>query len=461
MKNIFFFQLIIGSLIFSNSSILAQSGNKEFSDYIATVEEIEIDSVIADFPVSFAMVTSAGWQFVAYYNKSRELSVASRKLTSKLWNYAILPTRVGWDSHNYISIAIDKDNCVHVSGNMHADSMLYFKTTRPFDITSFQKIFPLVSSEDELKCTYPQFLKNSANELVFFYRKGGSGNGNTIFLKYDEKSRSFSKLFTKPLFDGLEQMSAYMEGPILGPDGYYHMVWVWRDTPDCETNHDWSYARSKDLIFWEALGSAQNQLPITPLSVHYTVDPVPPKGGSLNGVVKLFFNGSHKAHLVYMKYDSLGNSQLFIARPEQNKWHIRQLSDWTYRWDFSGPGSIDNHIRLTSASFKSPNRISVKYWHIKKGFGELIIDSAFRVLSDSIITESEHSEYPSQLLKPQSTYKGMSVKWVRGFVENNSFDFYGLRWETTGIRRYYDKPLEKAPPSILKLYRFQKLPSKK
>jgi len=57
-------------------------------------------------------------------------------------------------------------------------------------------------------------------------------------------------------------MNAYCSRPALGPDGRFHMTWVWRDTPDCATNHDLSYARSADLVHWETGGGEPLKLPL-------------------------------------------------------------------------------------------------------------------------------------------------------------------------------------------------------
>ena len=113
---------------------------------IDILEVIEIDSVVADFPVGFAFINSGEWQFIGYYNKDRYLTVASRKISQQRWNYKVLPLKVGWDSHNRITMALDRDHCLHLSGNMHNDSLVYFKTERPFDIASFKKVFPVATS---------------------------------------------------------------------------------------------------------------------------------------------------------------------------------------------------------------------------------------------------------------------------------------------------------------------------
>jgi len=41
--------------------------------------------------------------------------VAQRALTSDTWTFVTLPTTTGWDSHNYIAMAIDSAGYIHIS----------------------------------------------------------------------------------------------------------------------------------------------------------------------------------------------------------------------------------------------------------------------------------------------------------------------------------------------------------
>lgn len=153
-------------------------------------------------------------------------------------------------------------------------------------------------------------------------------------------------------------MSAYTSGPSLGPDGFYHLAWLWRDTPHCETNHDPSYTRSNDLISWETIDGEKLNLPIAPKSSQFIVDPVPQGGGVINGAYRLFFDEDNRTLLVYMKYDKKGSNQLFVAKAVNGKWKIEQVSDWNYRWEFKGPGSITFEIRIKNAQIKD-NKIII------------------------------------------------------------------------------------------------------
>ncbi|NND33250.1 MAG: hypothetical protein HKN76_11725, partial [Saprospiraceae bacterium] len=71
------------------------------------VEQLEIDSVWVANKVSFDLHTVGNKQFVAYYDKNRMMTVASRELGSDQWQKKTLPSRLMWDSHNYVALGID------------------------------------------------------------------------------------------------------------------------------------------------------------------------------------------------------------------------------------------------------------------------------------------------------------------------------------------------------------------
>ena len=455
---IFVCNFIIGVYCLTSCKTPTVEKELETIGNINIMEAIVVDSVVADFPVGFKFITHGEYQYVGYYNKYRELTVASRKKTDSKWTYKILPSKVGWDSHNRITMAIDRDNCIHLSGNMHNDSLTYFKTTRPNDISSFERVFPQVKLEDELSSTYPNFIKGANDELIFSYRKGGSGNGITISNTYDELTKSFTRLTDQPLFDGLGQMSTYARGPSLGPDNIFHVIWLWRDTPACETNHDLSYARSADLVNWETMAGEKIELPITPTFKEVTADPIPAKGGVINGGAFMFFNKQNKPMLGYFKYDKAGNSQVFIARFVKGEWLIKQVSNWNYRWNFSGPGSITFEIRLHGGRVNESGEIVIDYTHVKKGNGQLIINQEdLSIIEDKQVEIIEGSKYPNELLPTLSNIDSASVKCLTlPGTAAESKDYYALRWETMGKRRFYKEREKPVKPSIMMLYKFNR-----
>ena len=389
---------------------------------------ISIAPVWSGHPVGFDLLTQGNRQYVAFYDDQRQMTVAARKLGSNRWDFARLPSPVGWDSHNEVVMALDRGGYLHLSGNMHAVPLVYFRTTRPYDIHSFERV-PAMLGRNEERCTYPRFLRTPAGDLVFTYRDGRSGNGSQIFNIYDERARAWRRLMDTPFTDGQGRMNAYFVGPVRGPDGFFHMVWTWRDTPDCATNHDLSYARSRDLVHWETSGGKPLPLPIR-IENAEIVDPVPVDGGMINGNTRVGFDGNNRLTITYHKFDAQGNTQVFNARLEEGRWRIYQTSAWNYRWDFRGNGTIPFEIHLGSV-----NGWRLDFDHLREGSGTWQLDPATLKAVSTVKHERE---------KPLSNFPGMQVRYLEK-------DGFALRWETLGPNR--DKPREGdvPPPSMLQL----------
>ena len=410
---------------------------------------MEIDQVPADFPVGFSLLTAGDYQYVAYYDARRQMTVASRRVAEEKWHYTRLPSFVGADSHNYVTMAVDDAGFLHLSGNMHCVPLIYFRSEHPWDATSLQQV-PAMVGRDENRCTYPQFMRGPGNAFLFHYRTGSSGNGNEIYNVYDVAAKRWSRLLETPLTSGEGAMNAYMNGPLVGPDGYYHLCWVWRDTPDCATNHDLSYARSKDLLHWETVAGEAVTLPITIVTPGLVVDPIPVGGGIINGCHGMGFDADGRVVITYHKFDAEGNTQAYAARFEQGKWQNRQISNWTYRWYFSGNGSIPFEIHLGRAVLGKDGTMALTFQHSKHGAGMLRIDAAtLRPLG----TEPAPVRFPAHLNASTSPFPGMQVKWVGDHGKASEPGVrYVLRWET--LAHNNDRPREGVlpDPSRLILY---------
>jgi hypothetical protein len=308
-----------------------------------------IDPVWSGHRVNFALQTSDDAVYVAYYDAERQLTVASRPRESRQWTFQKLDEHTGWDSHNYLAMAIDSAGHVHVTGNMHNDPLVYFRTKVPRDIHTLERVPMLVDARLEQRMTYPVFVPVSPGRLILKYRDGGSGNGNEIYAVYDVATERWSHLLTTPLVDGEGQRNAYFVGPTLGSDGFYHLAWVWRETPDAETNHDLSYARTRDFVHWEKSDGAPLKLPITLASAEI-VDPVPVAAGMINNNTVVGFDNLGRAMITYHKFDARGDTQIYLARREDHRWHSVAITKWRgFRWDFRGRGSLDSRLFVNGA----------------------------------------------------------------------------------------------------------------
>lgn len=245
-------------------------------------------------------------------------------------------------------------------------------------------------------------------------------------------------------------MNAYPVGPSRGPDGLFHICWVWRDTPDCATNHDVSYARSKDLVHWETAAGEPVELPITIDTPGVVVDPVPAGGGAINGNTRVGFDGQDRPIVTYHKYDAQGKTQIYNARFEDGRWRIRQVSDWDYRWDFKGGGSIGFEVHLGPVQKGADGLLRQRYSHKKYGSGLWLLDEKTLTLTGR---EKPRPQWPAELRRPTSTFPGMGVRWRSDSGRSGQTGVrYALRWESLGPNR--DRPRDVQPPAtMLRLYK--------
>lgn len=414
------------------------------------VEVVDIAEVWSGHPVEFSLYTRGDRQFVAYYDAERRMTVAARTLGETTWQVQTLPSTLGWDSHNYVTLALDESGHVHVAGNMHDVPLIYFRTTTALDVESLSQVASMVG-ENETSATYPEFFTGPEGNLIFAYRDGGSGNGNHIFNGYDAEARAWSRLLDTPLTDGQGQYNAYPVGPIQGPDGYWHLVWVWRDTPDASTNHDLSYARTVDLVNWESAAREPVNLPIT-LATGDIVDAVPAGGGMINNNTKVGFDARNRPIVAYHKYDAQGNTQLYNARFEDGVWVSHRTSNWDYRWDFGGGGTLVFEIEVEPVVAGDDGTLTQRYYHAEYGgYG------AFRLNPETLEAEAEIEPplpYPRELDTPESSTADMVTRWQED--DGASPDpgiVYLLRWETLPSNRDEPRPTI-PPPTQLRVYGF-------
>jgi len=117
-------------------------------------QTIDVMPVWSGHQVRFALLTHGQHQIVAFFDADRQMTVGLRRLDSTTWRFARLPlpsdelaaqrrerppaTRLAWDSHNSITLAVDRNDDIHLSGNMHASPLVYFRTEQPMDIDTFR-----------------------------------------------------------------------------------------------------------------------------------------------------------------------------------------------------------------------------------------------------------------------------------------------------------------------------------
>lgn len=412
---------------------------------IVLVEKLEISQVWAGHPVNFAIKTTEKSQCVAYYNTDRKMVVASRSPDSTSWKYTELPTSTGWDSHNYIAMAIDDSGYIHISGNMHNVNLIYFRSKNPWNTDSFESPGMIGTLENSI--TYPEFVEGPNNQLFFQYRTGGSGNGITICNSYDTKAKRWTRQTSKGLFDGENQVNAYHISPVPGPDNFFHVIWMWRETPVANTNFHISHMKSSDLITWQTMSGKTISIPVKTSTPDVVVDPIPSGRGLINMDFWISWDRQNRAVVTYHRYDDNNISQIFNTRWENGEWKIYQTSNWTsFKWNLDREGSLSHDIAATPLSIDENGELIQDYVYPNQKMKRWILNEENLKPQSDIVYEPPQAM--RELYEVESTFPGMQVNRIRDGE-------YFLRWETMPINQDKSRPEGTYPPaSTLRVYRF-------
>ncbi|MBN2329538.1 MAG: BNR repeat-containing protein [Candidatus Omnitrophica bacterium] len=350
-----------------------------------TVRKIPVAEGLAAHPVNGGrcLISDAEHQYLAFYDGDHQMTVAKRRLGDDQWEFAKLPEKVGWDTHNRVILFQDRDGFLHITGNMHCAPLKYYRTSRPGDIQSFQPVHTWAGFYEE-RVTYPNLLVLRDGSLHMMYRHGGSGNGKRLLVHYDEKTQTWSGA-GDAFISGMEHKpdcNAYPFGAIQeDAQGVLHIAWCWRETPDVETNYDVCYAKSLDGGFtWLRRDGSKYDLPIRPENAE-VVDDIDQNSGLMNGG-SLAVDRRGVPYIGYTRFDENGFNQMYVAAPQDGKWKIVQVSNFQKRFWFEGRGTIPQSPAIPRLSVDQDDRL-----HIRQGGKECVapLDRFFSLKPDQCV----------------------------------------------------------------------------
>lgn len=371
-------------------------------------------------------------------------------------------SRLSYDSHSNIAIAIDTNHNLHVVAytDINDKSLKYWVTTEPGNLKTLTRSSMLpkwgetnngVFTAYEQITTYPRLYKGPNDQLFFRYRAGSAGAAWTIVYRFNAANKIWELLDPKstPTTSGLAkvfagynstpQMSAYPSIPTKGPDGNYHMVWTWRGDPTAGTNSQIHYAYSADLLTWKNIkgeivpgGQFVYNLQST------MVDNIPQHGGVLNDTgIAHGFDDIGNIVVSYFKYVGSGSAQttqLFIARPtvknSASGWDLTQVSKWSGLYDLES-GLVSSNILTANIGAKPDDHYFSIDYICQRVIHRMYIDPATSApIADIQIPaaalmppEVQTSDFPSVIPPYQITF--------RTAFSNNSTDMNALivKWE--------------------------------
>lgn len=208
-----------------------------------------------------SLVTHKGLQYAAWYDADRSVVLAKRKSGAETWEVKKTDFKGNAaDAHNTISIMVDGKGYLHVSWDHHNNKLNYARSVSPGSLTLTDRM-PMTGLH-ERAVSYPEFYRMPNGNLMFFYRDGGSGQGNMVINWYDANTQKWTQRHSR-LIDGEKKRNAYWQATI-DNQGTIHVSWVWRESPNVASNHDLAYARSRDGgVTWEKSSGEKYELPIT------------------------------------------------------------------------------------------------------------------------------------------------------------------------------------------------------
>jgi len=90
------------------------------------IRKIPVAKGLASHPVNggHCLISDGELQYIAFYDGDHQLTIGKRKLSETKWDFAKLPERVGWDTHNKILIFQDR------KGHLHRDRQHALRTLK-------------------------------------------------------------------------------------------------------------------------------------------------------------------------------------------------------------------------------------------------------------------------------------------------------------------------------------------
>ena len=307
-----------------------------------SIQLIPVDSAWANNTVNVtvfrknSLVTYKDTQYIAYYNKDAFVVVGKRKIGTTQWQLNQTPYKGNAaDAHNVISIMTDGDGYLHLAWDHHNNALHYCRSVQPGALV-FTQPMPMTGMHED-KVSYPEFYKMPDGNLLFFYRDGGSGQGNLVINKYDVKQKQWTQLQSN-LIDGEGQRNAYWQACV-DKGGTIHISWVWRETPDVASNHDMCYACSKDGgVTWQKSTGEKYTLPITAATAEYAVH-IPQNSELINQTSMFADENGYPYIATYWRDAGTTIPQYHIVYNNNHHWQTQPLNFRKTSFSLSGMGT--------------------------------------------------------------------------------------------------------------------------
>lgn len=312
-----------------------------------------------------SVTTHGQSQYTAYYDPDGHVVLAKRELGSRQWQIHTTDyTGNLKDAHNAISIAVDGDGFLHVSWDHHNHPLRYARSREPGSLELTDKL--TMTGEHEDRVCYPEFYNLDDGGLVFMYRDGASGNGDTLLNRYDPKTQKWS-VVQHPLIAGQGQRNAYPNQIAIDHDGAWHLSWNWREHGGVQTNHDICYAKSLDegQTWVKSTGEAYT-LPITEATAEIAWA-IPQNSELINHTTTVADSRGRPIIATYWRPPGTDIPQYFAIWHDGERWQCTQVGDRRTPFRLSGGGTKRIPISRPKLAVDSKNRVYMIFRDVDRG----------------------------------------------------------------------------------------------
>lgn len=275
-------------------------------------------------------------QFISFYDAEGFVVLGKRQVNSLNWQLKKLEFKGNVkDAHNAISIMVDGAGYLHMSWDHHNNPLNYCVSKWSGSLEMTNKL--TMTGLHENKVSYPEFYKMANGDLLFFFRDGGSGQGNLVINKYDLAEKKWTQL-QRNLVDGEGKRNAYWQA-CTDDKGTIHLSWVWRESPDVASNHDFAYACSKDGgRSWQKSTGEKYTLPITAATAEYALA-IPQNSELINQVSMTADDNGNPFIATYWREPGSLVPQYHVIYNTGRQWKSVSLNNRTSAFSLSGQGS--------------------------------------------------------------------------------------------------------------------------
>jgi hypothetical protein len=307
-----------------------------------------------------ALRTVGNQQFIAYYGRHQTdpayafnnmIWIGRRTLGSNVWEIFRTTFQANniTDGHDVVCFGIDGDGYMHMSWGMHGDAFHYTRSTNPVTGTLPIGFGPdTTMTGEENTATYPQFFTLPDGDLIYLYRKGTSGAGDTYINRYTRSTQTWTNIHTSglaaiPYVKGTgwsPDYNCYPNMPCVDTNGTISFIWAWRDTFQYESNFDLNYARSADGgLTWLRFNGTPYALPISAFGENGDTNTtaerivtIPQNSSLINQAGMGLDQSGHPVVATWWAAGTPTNNfrrQYMIVFRSTNSWEIRQVSQRT------------------------------------------------------------------------------------------------------------------------------------